>query len=202
LYEEGLFGTPPKKLKIMNDNFNHDQREQIMYDWYSKGVKSYKENNDFEAFIYLWISLVVACKIHYGNNIQVEKFIQKDLDDRKIILQWAEWKAIKIVEIVNRNLNNLKPLCNRKGSFYKNPIIDASKDLSMKFHNIQNFLNGSSKYTTEKEMAKDFIELINKVRNNLFHGNKTYDNENDRSLLAAILPLLVELTQFSVDTIH
>lgn len=190
------------KINTMKQKFYHDERDQIMNDWFTKGVKSYKENNDFEAFIYLWISLVVACKIHYGNNFPHEKFIQKDMEDRKIISKWAEWNAKSIVEIINSNLDTLKPLTNRKGSYYKNPIIDASKELSKKFQNIQDFLNETSNYSNEKQIATDFVELINKVRNNLFHGSKSYDKESDRTLLAAILPLLLQLTQYAVETTH
>ena len=124
------------------------------------------------------------------------------MEDRKIISKWAEWNAKSIVEIINSNLYTLKPLTNRKGSYYKNPIIDASKELSKKFQNIQDFLNETSNYSNEKQIATDFVELINKVRNNLFHGSKSYDKESDRTLLAAILPLLLQLTQYAVETTH
>ena len=51
-------------------------------------------------------------------------------------------------------------------------------------------------------MAEDFTELLNKIRKNLFHGNKSYDNQEDKSLLKAILPVLKDITQIAVKTIH
>jgi hypothetical protein len=179
-----------------------DQREQIMYDWFEKGQHEFNKSNDFEAFIYLWISWVVACKIHLANNKSYESIVQKDLDDRKIILEWSKNNSSEVVECINLNSKDLVYLGNRVGSYYSNPIIDSSKNLQEKFTRLKDFFSNKYLYENEKDLAEDFTELLNKIRNNLFHGNKSYDNHEDKSLLKAILPVLKDITQIAVKTIH
>lgn len=186
----------------MNNWQHYDQREQIMYEWYKKGEVEFKMKNDFEAFIYLWISWVVACKIHLGNNLPYASFVQKDLDDRRIIIEWCRSYAGEIKECLINNQNDLAYLGSRLGSHYKNPIVDASKMLQEKFALLSSFFNGNYIYKYNEDLAVDFAELLNKIRNNLFHGNKSYDNKEDKALLKAILPTLMEITLLAVDTIH
>ena len=186
----------------MNNRRYNDQREQIMYEWYEKGEDAFNNENDFEGFIYLWISWVVACKIHLGNNKTYSSFVQKDFDDRTIIIEWCQNYAPDIRECINDSFKSLVYLGNRKGSHYKNPIIDAGKILQSKFTQLSDFFNGKYFYKYDQDLATDFAELLIKIRNNLFHGNKSYDNRDDKSLLKAVLPALKAITKVAVETIH
>jgi len=179
-----------------------DQREQIMYDWYEKGVHEFNKNNDFEAFIYLWISWVVSCKIHLANNKPYNSIVQKDLDDRRIILEWSKNNSYHVKECIDKKMNDLIYLGKRVGSYYGNPIVDSSKNLQTNFTRFRDFLINKHSYENDIDLAVDFTELLNKIRNNLFHGNKSYDNQDDKSLLNAILPVLKDITQIAVKTIH
>ena len=175
---------------------------QIMQDWYKKGEDSFNTGNEFESFIYLWISWVVACKIHLGNNRQYNLIVQKDMDDRKIIVDWCKQNSDKVLELIVVNINTLGALKNRYGSYYRNPIVDSSKVLQDKFTNLQGYLNGNYEYIDYKDLAADLAELINKVRNNLFHGGKSYDNREDIFLIKSLLPIMKDLTQFAVVEFH
>ena len=175
---------------------------QIMLDWYKKGEDSYNTGNEFESFIYLWISWVVACKIHLGNNRHINSIVQKDIDDRKIIVDWCKQNSEKTIELIVLNINTLGALKNRFGSYFNNPIVDASSILQEKFKNLQGYLNGNYEYIDDKDLAADLAELLNKVRNNLFHGGKSYDNREDMMLIKSILPIMKDLTQFAVEEFH
>ncbi len=179
-----------------------DEREQIMYDWFEKGEHAFNKNNNFEAFIYLWISLVVACKIHLANNKSYDSIVQKDLDDRRIILEWSKNNSSEVKKCIDNNMNDLIYLGKRVGSYYRNPIIDSSKNLQEKFTRLKDFFSNTNLYDNDIDLAEDFTELLNKIRNNLFHGNKSYDKQDDESLLKAILPVLKDITQIAVKTIH
>ena len=193
-------------MKIIKSSINNrwydDQREQIMYEWYEKGVDAFNQENDFEAFIYLWISWVVACKIDLGNNKPYSSFVQKDLDDREIIIEWCKNYAPELKKCINENLKNLIYLGNRQGSHYKDPIIDASQILQAKFTLLSRFFRGKYIYNYDEDLAADFAELLNKIRNNLFHGNKSYDNKEDKALLKAVLPVFLDITEIAVENIH
>ena len=179
--------------------YSMDTREQIMYDWYIKGVNCYEEDNHFEAFIYLWISLVVACKIHLAYNKPYNKFVQRDLEESKIIIDWGKNNSNSVVRIIKENHTSLAYLGTRVGSHFKNPIIDSSNRLQEKFQKLSRHFKGHDVYLNEDELAVDFIELINKIRNNLFHGNKSYEKKEDQELLAAILPSLKDITSIAVE---
>ena len=45
-------------------------RDQIMIDWFKKGEIAKNNNNPFEAFFYLWISWVIACRIFISYNVE------------------------------------------------------------------------------------------------------------------------------------
>lgn len=186
----------------MNNRRYTDQREQIMYEWFEKGEEAYKNKNDFEAFIYLWISWVVACKINLGNNKPYPSYVQKDLDDRKIITEWCKNYAPELRNCISNNMKYLKPLGNRVGSHFRNPIVDSSKNLQEKFTKLSSFFNGNEIYKYDDELTVDFAELLNKIRNNLFHGNKSYDNRDDKLLLEAVLPALKDITLLAVESVH
>ena len=181
--------------------YNNDPH-QIMIDWYKKGEDSFNTGNEFESFIYLWISWVVACKIHLGNNHFINSIIKKDMDDRKIIVDWCKKNSDKVLEFIVANIDTLGSLKNRFGSYFNNPIVDASKVLQDKFTNLQGYLNGNYVYIDDKDLAADLAELINKVRNNLFHGGKSYDNREDIFLIKSLLPIMKDLTEFAVKERH
>ncbi len=186
---------------MKNSRFT-DQREQIMYEWFEKGEEAFNNKNTFEAFIYLWISWIVACKINLGNNKTYSSYVQKDLDDRKIIIEWCKNYAPEVRECIYDNMKYLVPLGSRVGSHFKNPIVDASKNLQEKFTQLSNFLKGKEIYKYDDELTVDFAELLNKIRNNLFHGNKSYDNQDDKFLLEAVIPVLKDITLFAVESIN
>ena len=143
----------------MNNRKYNDQREQIMYEWYEKGEDAFNKKNDFEAFIYLWISWVVACKINLGNNKTYSSYVQKDLDDRKIISGWCINYAPEVRGCINDNMIFLKPLGTRVGSHFKNPIIDSSKNLQEKFAQLSDFFNCNVIYKYDDELSVDFAEF-------------------------------------------
>ena len=96
----------------------------------------------------------------------------------------------------------LKPLGNRVGSHFNNPIVDSSKILQEKFILLSDFFNGNKVYKHDYELTVDFAELLNKIRNNLFHGNKSYDNKDDKLLIKAVLPVLKDIALLAVESLH
>jgi hypothetical protein len=167
-----------------------------MYEWFENGKRALERENLFEAFIYLWISWVVACKVHRGNNYAVTP----NLEDSKVVAAWAESESREVSEIIEEQLVNLRPLGNRRGSSHGNYIVDSSVRLQERFSRLSKYFRDEHVYEDKRQLASDFAELVNKVRNNLFHGGKLYSSSDDRELLSAILPALKEITNYAVDT--
>lgn len=171
-----------------------------MNEWFARGVDAYGINNYFEAFIYLWISLVVGTKIEMGKNIPFSKSSQKNIGDLECIKYWFCGHEDIINDEIKGNWKRISALGKRTGSHYGNPIIDASETLRKKFTRLRGYFNGIYVYENNKQLAEDLAELLNKIRNNLFHGDKSYDNRSDRELLSAVLPILMNLTKEVVDS--
>lgn len=178
---------------------NLELRSQIMNEWFDRGADAYQNKNDFEAFIYLWISLVVGCKVYFGANITIDKHAQKNTTDLEVIKYWFRNNSTVVKQILDNNSNTLSILGTRKGTYFGNPIIDASKNLQIVFGRLKGYFSGIYNYDSDKKVSEDFSELLNKIRNNLFHGDKSYDNKQDRALLQAVLPSLYSLTKQVVD---
>ena len=66
----------------------------------------------------------------------------------------------------------------------------------------ESVVNTDEEYIDDKDLAADLAELLNKVRNNLFHGGKSYDNREDIFLIKSLLPIMKDLTEFAVKERH
>jgi hypothetical protein len=172
-------------------------RDKIMNDWFNKGEIEKNRDNYFEAFIYLWISWVIGCKIFVSFNVNRDGS-EKNYTDRDDILDWCRLNATVVAQIINENHSSLKYLGIRKGERYGNPIVDASRNLSTYFDMLQKYFRNEYQYTRDKDLAKHFGELLNKIRNNLFHGDKTYSEKSDLELIKSVLPVLYAFTKDTI----
>jgi hypothetical protein len=169
-------------------------RDKILRDWFIKGELEMKQGNYFEAFIYLWISWVIGCKIYVSLNLYRD-ISKKNFTDREDVIDWCTNNPELIVQIIQQHKNSLAYLGKRKGDRYGDPIIDASLNLSRYFFILQKYFNNEHQYRRKKELATHFAELLNKIRNNLFHGDKTYNEESDLELIKSVLPVLYDFAK-------
>jgi hypothetical protein len=171
-------------------------RDQIMIDWFKKGENAKNNNNTFEAFIYLWISWVIGCRIFISYNIHIDE--RSNNTDREDILLWSEMNSNFVVQTIEANYSSLEFLGKRRGARYGDPIIDANHKLTGYFSKLSMYLKNTYTYKKDDELANHFGELLNKVRNNLFHGDKSYNDKNDLELIQAVLPTLYDFAKESI----
>lgn len=179
-----------------------DNRKEMAIDWFNKGELAMLNNNVFESFIYLWIAWIIGCKIYISNNYN----ITIDMTDGIIVAKWAKHKPEYIIQSMKNNKASLKQLSEMKGAKYSNPIIDTGNEtLKSEFLMIRNYIQND--FSTEQfeqsksniEIAVAFAHLITKIRNNLFHGGKSYTNKKDKQILEAIIPTLRNILQIQID---
>lgn len=60
--------------------------------------------------------------------------------------------------------------------------------------------HGEARYTDPTSLVRTFILILNRVRNNLFHGGKSFRVEGDIELLEFTCPLLKETTKLCIQT--
>jgi hypothetical protein len=174
-----------------------DSRDEIILSWFQNGEKALVKNNLFEAFIYLWIAWVVSCKRFNDSNFQNDYVYENKDTDRDEIKRYCITSFLRINEILKLHKDSLNFLANRKGSNYKMPIIDVKGKLNRIFNDLSRDLNGEIDLT-ERQRAEYFAELLNKIRNNLFHGDKVYDDANDRELIRHTVYILRDFVKLEI----
>ena len=185
-------------------------RISLSRDWYDRGVyllDDYERIKEprllFEAYIYLWISLSVAAKEYCAsdgkcfNNANGEK-----TTDKEEILHWAiRCRKSQIMSMLQDNESLILELCERNGSETNSPIMDIDSEKVADYHReFIRYWYGEARYTESESIVKTFILILNRVRNNLFHGGKSFRVEGDIELLEFTCPLLKETTKLCIQT--
>jgi hypothetical protein len=187
-------------------------RISLSNDWHERGSQLWDEYENtqeprvlFESYIYLWIALTVAARENCSRNTSLfEK--QVDLDrstDLDQILWWADINLKnQIMRMLKSNKEFLQDLCDREGFNTGNPIMDTCGESVLLFHNqFLRYWNGNSKFINEREIVETFIRILNRVRNNLFHGAKSFRVESDVEILELTCPLLKDLTKIYIKSL-
>lgn len=183
-------------------------RISISREWYIYGdklLKDYKSENEpkllFESYIYLWISLTIAAREYCA--CDGKKFDNQNGEkttDKEEILYWARVKNEKIIEILENNKSLILELCSRAGSKTGKPIMDTWGK-TVQFHEkFIRYWQKNQKNVDSEDIVKTFILILNRVRNNLFHGGKSFKVESDVEILELTCPLLASITKLCINT--
>lgn len=185
-------------------------RISLSKDWYERGVQlldDYNRNKEprllFEAYIYLWISLTVAAKEYCPSaGKKFDNANGQKATDKDEILHWAlKCRSNQIMSMLQNNEDLILDLCERNGSETNQPIMDTKSEPTINYHKeFIKYWQGDSRYTEETQIVETFILILNRVRNNLFHGAKSFRIESDIEMLALTCPLLKETTKFCIKT--
>jgi len=183
-------------------------RRKFAKEWYIKGevlLTRYEENSDsgllFESYIYLWIALTVAAKEYCA--CDGERFPNHDYEtstDKEEILHWAKVKNKRILDVLQDHKDDVLELCSRSGSKTGSPIMDVYGNKIIEFH--KDFISYWEDQKKHKEIGivKTYILILNRVRNNLFHGGKSFSVESDCEILRLTCPILKRITLECINT--
>lgn len=180
----------------MDDN----RRYKTVKAWFNRG-NTYKD--PFDKFFALWITLIVSSNQYFSkakafkntNNISVkpkDRLKEEYPSDRELVLYYFNnIHRDEIFDIINSNPETMKKLAERRGTEYNTPIVDSrSPSLQEKFSKLS---KRSGKTHSKEEDVDAFGELLNIIRNNLFHGHKIYDDAQDIELLNLLNPMMIDI---------
>lgn len=186
-------------------------RISLSKDWHERGVQlleEFKQTNEprllFEAYIYLWISLSVASKQYCASAGQkFDNANGQKATDKDEILHWAlKARMNQIITMLKNNEELILSLCERRGSDTDQPIMDTQSDETINYHlEFIKYWEGDAKYTNQRQLVKTFILILNRVRNNLFHGAKSFRIESDIEMLKLTSPLLKNISKLCIETL-
>lgn len=157
-----------------------DKRLIYSRKWFEKGIKT---EDPFDKFIYLWIALVIAAQY---------RRVSGDSDREKIVNLFRGRSSL-VFKVIKKHHEGMAKLAQRRGSKYKGPIVDTgNRELRAKFSKIADFYDG--KIRLSEDVFVGYVgELLNKIRNNLFHGGKVYDDKEDIALINLVNPILQDV---------
>jgi hypothetical protein len=161
-----------------------DRRVTFVRKWLrrAQGVK-----DPFDRFFSAWIALVVAAqrvRDHSGQNVEEDS-------DRQRVVDYFRVKKEGILRALRNQEAEMRVLAARQGTRYRNPIVDTGNQrLRDLFGDLsRHYVEGTPMADDDRVLA--VAELLNKVRNNVFHGIKVYDDNEDLNLLKSVNPVLL-----------
>jgi hypothetical protein len=163
-----------------------DRQLEFSRKWWTRANT---ESDPFDRFFSLWIALVVAANRHATSSGGP----YDDPTDADLVKSYFEAKQSAVLSALSRNERGMQSLAARRGSIHGNPILDTgNRDLRQHFTNLSRHYAGQARLSPEL-LVSYTAELLNKIRNNLFHGRKIYDDREDLALLELVTPLLSDI---------
>lgn len=147
-------------------------------------------DDPFDHFFCLWIALVVQAR----PQLDVQQLGAGDTD-RAAIIRLCQANADKIFTSLGDCRGELMWLAARKGTSRSDPIVDVHDCAPNREHLRTRFRWLAEHYAGVRECKPGLIveavaELINHVRNNLFHGIKDPEDVDDQELVQHLIPVL------------
>lgn len=164
-----------------------DRRSVFARKWFQRGLRA---RDPFDQFFSLWIALVVSAQRH--RTLTGRSFGEDD-GDRDKVLDYLTANSDKVFQALQENRERMATLARRRGSRHASPIVDTgSAELREKFSQLAGHYAGHS-VLSQRDLAEAVGKLFNKVRNNVFHGIKVYDDRSDIELLQLVNPVLATI---------
>lgn len=159
---------------------NNDLRYQVAERWFKRGIA---EVDPFDAFFCLWIALIIAAR--YGT--------QRDPEDADLgtIKEYFTSNHDRMLLALKEEDMVIRQLQKRRGT-EGGKVVEAYGREQQRKYRRQKFDRFACAYEelTDSEKLDIIAEILNQVRNNLFHGRKLYADRQDLELLELVNPLM------------
>lgn len=164
---------------------NH-QRLAFAHKWWHRANQ---EEDPFDRFFCLWISLIVAAR----RKVDEESLRPNRDTDGGVVRAYFVANCTNVVSVLQRRSEALRLAAERR-----RPESDSTDRLS----STRPVRPGLGRLTADlsrrrrpqdQVLADQAAELFNRVRNNLFHGGKLYDDREDLELLEAVNPVVSDV---------
>lgn len=155
-----------------------------MKKWFQRGEKAH---DPFDRFFCLWIALIVAAQ-----RLRTHRGVpsRRNNSDRKKVLDYFRANSHNVLQALQENHDSMLKSARRRGTNYGHPIVDiGNQKLRDKFSRLVAYYTQDAGLS-QADLVETVAALLNKIRNNLFHGVKVYDDREDVELLELVNPVL------------
>ncbi len=160
--------------------------------WHQRALD---DDDPFDRFFSAWIALVILAR----HDLDEQGMSQPDVD-RKAIIQYFDSHAEAISGVLRALNVETQWLSQRRGTSTQEAILDvhyySPRHLRQIFDTLAQVWSGSTNRKT-RWVTCATAEMINHIRNNMFHGLKAPDDAADRDLLNRVNPILMRVLEVS-----
>jgi hypothetical protein len=147
-------------------------------------------DDPFDRFFCSWVALVAAAQ---RKRTETGIPFREIYADREKILEYFEANRARIFQVLRQHRENLSQLACRKGARYGKSVLDTR---SLRLRRI--FADFAAYYTQRMPLSEEYlveatVEIINKIRINLFQG--VNDDHEDIELLELVNPVLLDILE-------
>lgn len=161
-------------------------RADFIQRWRNKASES---EDAFDRFFAAWIALVIAARAQLNE----DQLSQPDTD-RKAVIAYFESNAEDVERVLQGMAGDTTWLSKRRGTGTGQPIVDvyvfSPQHLRAVFDDLASVWAGQAQ-RKPRWVANATAELVNHVRNHMFHGVKDPDDLGDRALIERLNPVLI-----------
>jgi hypothetical protein len=156
--------------------------------WWSK-YQQEDPNEVFDRFIAIWLILAALARTDENENTG-----KRDVPESDMVESFFSRQSGTVAEVLEQFPDPLKNLAQRVGDTYGNPILDSGDaDQRRAFSNLRTAIRiGRPLRQTD---LRTLARVFTRIRNNLFHGRKIYDDTSDRRLLTLVTPIIAAIVQ-------
>ena len=131
-----------------------------------------------------------------------EQQLSQSDTDRKAVIKYFESRAERVVKVLTALPDNTAWLAARRGKGTQKPILDvypsSPEHLRQEFDTLAQVWSGQ-KTRKPRWVAKALAEVLNHIRNHMFHGLKNPDDAADQELVKHVNPILLGVLELSPD---
>lgn len=155
--------------------------------------KASDSEDAFDCFFSAWIALVIAAR----SRLKLQQLSKPGID-RKAVIQYFESHAKQVAGVLDKLPEKKDWLAHRRGTETHQPILDvydySPPHLRRLFDTLAQVWSGQ---TTRKPrwVANASAEVVNHIRNHMFHGLKDPADAANQELLDHVNPILLEVLE-------
>lgn len=164
-----------------------DRRLTFVKKWFQRAEQA---DDSFDRLFSLWVALIVAAQ---RVRTRTGTPFRENDTDRERVLHYFHVNSHNVLQALQENQDSMMKLAHRGGTEHGNPLVDTGNpNLRDKFSRLAAHYTQNATLP-QADLVETVAELLNKIRNNLFHGVKVYDDREDIALLELVNPVLLEI---------
>ena len=162
-----------------------DKQTEYIKKWFTKAGR---EPDVFDRFMSGWLALAIAAQRHRTRS----GVSLTDDTDRERVIDYFSAHAAEVLAAIHAHKREMETLARRRGT-RGGTVLDGAR-IQKHCRIFGDAVLGNAQCSRD-DLSEAAAEILNKVRNNLFHGSKVYDDANDRALLELVTPLMLTIVQ-------